>query len=227
VVAKLERPKSLRDFQQMNIHIYGKKNREKYRDEELVARLIEEISVLMEHARKDMRQRFRLQLANIFSWYNAVANRLGLGLQEILWNKYPGVCSYCMRDRDCMCGTEHPVQIENKEFVLRGLRLDREGREPTTLSEHQAFHARLYAWQHDRELPIVIAAHLVEEAGETSAAFRHKDREGLSDEMADICSWIFALATRMEFDLADAVWEYYPYACVKCHAPQCICSVSI
>jgi len=43
------------------------------------------------------------------------------------------------------------------------------------------------------------------------------------EEMSYFISWIFAFANRLEFDLADAIWEYYPYECVKCHKGPCIC----
>ena len=230
----LERPKSIEEFQKMFRRIYHELNARYYKkNEELIARLNEEITYLMEHARKDRRSAFREQLANIFSWHMAVANRLGIDIQEALWYKYPGVCPYCLREKDCICGTEHPV-VEDKERKLCQLRQEYAGHEPQTIIEHQAFHRRLYGWQHDRELPIIIAAHIVEEGGEVSHAYRHftmarnpkeKDcwRNRAREEMADVFSWMFALANRLEFDLADAVWEYYPYECVKCHEGPCVC----
>lgn len=230
----LERPQSVKEFQKMFRSIYHELNTRQYKkDGELIARLNEEISHLMEHARKDRRSAFREQLSHIFSWYMGVANRLGVNIQESLWQKYPGVCPYCLREKDCICGTEHPV-MEDKELRLRRLRHEHAGREPKTLAGHQALHNRLYSWQHDRELPIVVAAHLVEEGGEVSHAYRHfvmvKDQQEkelwwgrVCEEMTDVLSWMFALANRLEFDLADAVWEYYPYECVKCHKNQCIC----
>jgi NTP pyrophosphatase (non-canonical NTP hydrolase) len=215
------------EFQTMNEYIYGEKNRQFYSDEALVARLLEETAIILEVVRKDYRDRIPRHLADIFSWYNAVANRLNLDVQEVLWQKYPGVCSYCLREKDCMCGIEHPSDLEAKGKKLRALRLDRDGREPRTLSEHQALHARLYAWQHKRELPIMIASHIVEEAGEVSEAFRYKDKDKRADEMADVLSWIFALATRMGLDLAEVMWEFYPYICRKCEEERCACEQMI
>lgn len=234
----LERPQGVEEFQKMFRYIYHELNTQQYKeDKDLIARLIEEITKLMEHARKDRRAAFREQLTNIFSWFMAVANRLEINIQEALWYKYPGICPYCFKEKDCICGTEHPV-IEDKEVKLRRLRREHAGREPRTLTGHQALHDRLYSWQHDCELPIVITAHLVEEAGEVSYAHRHfimarnlkeKDslRNSICEEMADILSWMFALANRLEFDLADAVWEYYPYECVKCHEAPCICKETL
>lgn len=218
----LRRPKTLEEFQEMNRYIYGIKN-EEYTDEELVFRLLEESAIFLEVVRKDYRDRFPMHLADIFSWYTAVANRLGLKLQEVLWQKFPGVCSYCLRPKDCVCGIEHASNPEENARKLRALQLDRDEHEPRTLAEHQALHSRLYGWQHKRELPIMIAAHIVEEAGEVSEAFRHKDMYNAGQEMADVLSWVLALATRVGLKMADVVWEVYSYACRKCKEEQCVC----
>lgn len=230
----IKRPHKVEDFQAMFCYIYHELNEKEYpKDADLIARLVEEITKLMEFARKDRRSLFREQLANIFSWSMAVANRLHIDIQEALWAKYPGVCPYCLKDRDCICGTEHPT-VENKERVLRRLRRESEDRKPQTIKDHQKLHRRLYGWQHDRELPIVVAAHLIEEAGEVSCAYRHLQMANsdaarnfllneLVAEMADVISWMFALANRLDFNLADAVWEYYPYECVKCSKGPCVC----
>ncbi|MBI2042241.1 MAG: hypothetical protein HYT21_00600 [Candidatus Nealsonbacteria bacterium] len=230
----IERPQSVSDFQRMFRYIYHALNEAEYpKDGDLIARLIEEITRLMEFARKDRRTLFKEQMANIFSWSMAVVNRLGIDPQEALWEKYPGVCPYCLREKDCICGTEHPI-VENKELALRRFRRERADRRPQTLKDHQELHLRLYSWQHDRELPIVVAAHLVEEAGEVSCAYRRLGMANsdtaknflfneLISEMADVMSWMFALANRLDFDLSEAIWEYYPYECVKCQKGPCVC----
>lgn len=223
----LKRPKTLNEFQAMNEHIYGLKNKELYSDEALVRRLLEETARLLEVARKDYRDLFPLYLADIFSWYNAVANRLNLDVQEVMWQKYPGICSYCLRSRDCVCGIEHPPEPSAKTKRLHSLRLDRETREPQTLKDHQLLHASLYSWQHKRELPILIASHIVEEAGELSESLRHADMNSAAEEMADVLSWIFALATRLDLNLSEIMWEIYPYICRKCEQKRCACEEMI
>ncbi len=84
-------------------------------------------------------------------------------------------------------------------------------------------HGCLYGWQNERIMLIQTAAHLAEEVGEVSKALRHKDRAKLCEEMADVASWIFGLATRLNLDLETIVWECYPYECEKCHHTECRC----
>lgn len=219
--AKLERPKTLREFLEMNNHIYFETNK-KYTDLELICRIGEEAAEIMELARKDRRKDLPKYLARIFSWTCSAVNRLDIDLQEALWHKYPGVCSYCLRDANCMCSVEHP-SIPDKENILRRLRRERHGREPQSLKEHQELHRRLYGKQNERIMLIQTVAHLSEEAGEVSKAFRHKKREELSAELADVVSWIFAGASRLEIDFEETYWQNYPYECETCRQSVCDC----
>ena len=215
------RPFRLIDYQIMFGEIYGDANKH-YSDYMLILRLIEEACSIMEIARKDHRDSFAVFLPRIFSWSNAVANRFNVDLQSALWHKYPGVCTYCLRDANCVCSVEH-IEIPDREKKLRILRRDRTGKEPISLKEHQTLHARLYKRQNDRILLIQTAAHLVEECGEVSQAFRRKDKDKFQDELADVLSWIFGLATRIGFDLEELVWNTFPYECEVCSNKPCAC----
>jgi len=223
VEEKLVRPVTVAEFQRMNLHIYGKAN-ERYTDSDLILRFYEDISDTMETARKDELEKLPSQIARNFSFANAVANRFEIDMQEALWHKYPGVCPHCLREQNCMCSTEHP-DIPDKEQMLRWRRRDRT-LEPKTLAEHQAFHGKLYARQNRRILVIQTAGHLTEEAGEISKEYRHKNKPGMQDELADSFSWMFALANRCGFELAETVWNQYPYECEKCRETVCECHSS-
>lgn len=219
----LKRPKTPGEFQEMNSYIYGERNKRYYSDADLVRRLLEQTALLSKIARKDYRDRFALYLADTFSWYNALANRLGLDVQEIMWQRFPGVCSYCLQPINCLCGIEHPQEPGDKAIKLRVLRLDRDGREPWTLEEHQALHSGLYSWQHKFQPPLSMATHVGEEVAEVSEALRHKEMWLVAEEMADVLSWIFAFATRGDLNLADVMWGLYPYVCRKCEEDHCVC----
>ncbi len=224
MIAKvLQRPKTPGEFRAMNEHIYGERNREFYSDSDLIRRLLEQSQLLAKVARKDYRHLFALHLADTFSWYNALANRLSFDTQEIMWQRFPGVCSYCFQASNCLCGIDHPEEPIDKAMRLHALRLDRDGREPQTLTEHQELHSRLYNWQHKPQPPLAMATHIGEEVAEVSEALRHNATDKVAEEMADVLSWIFALATRVGLNLADVMWEFYPYACRKCKEEHCAC----
>ena len=227
LLVKNSRPITLPEFQEMFERIYGEKNGRDYKNtSDLVRRLMEEGCSIMELARKDPASKnpYRLQLANVFSWWTALANRTDTDLHEALWYKFPGTCSYC-RKTACVCGLEHPEEIhaDEKEALLRRLRKERT-KMPKTLEDHRILHAKLYGGQNKRILPIQIAAHLVEEMGEVSTALRHANKKEFYNEMADVGSWIFALATRLEFvPFDEVVWEVYSYECNVCHNEVCSC----
>ena len=219
VAQEPSRPFTVSEYQDMLSGIYTRAN-ERYSDENLFRRLIEEMSVVMELVRKDRREKLPEQLARTYSWLNALANRHKVDLQEVLWWKYPNVCTYCLRPKDCYCTVEHP-DIPDKEGVLRRLRRDR-SQEPRLLKDHQELHRRLYGRQNDRILVIQIAAHLIEEAGEMSCDLRHGNIQEFESEMVDVISWIFAIANRLNIDLAEKVWEQYPGECERCHETVCV-----
>lgn len=215
---ELSRPFTVGEYQRMFASIYTRANK-RYSDDRLFLRLIKEISIVMELARKDEREKQPEQLARTYSWLNAFANRLGVDLQEALWHKYPNVCAYCMRPKDCSCAIEHP-DIPDKDAVLRRLRRDR-SKEPKLLKDHQELHRQLYGKQNRRILPINIAAHLSEEVGEMCDDYISGNRGRLESEMVDAISWIFALANYLMIDMAEKIWEQYPYECEKCHETVC------
>ncbi|MEK7115284.1 MAG: MazG nucleotide pyrophosphohydrolase domain-containing protein [Patescibacteria group bacterium] len=216
------RPVKLREFQNMFAHIYNRVNEGYYSIDHLLSRFVVEVSRIMEASRKDRREQIKILLPRVFSWYNGVANRLEIDLQESLWYKYPGICTYCLREKDCSCTTEHD-DIPNLQNILRRLRRDRVGREPILLTEHQAFHKKLYFRQNDRIMLIQTVSHIVEEAGEVVDEFYKKNDQGIRDEMADVGSWIFATANKLDLDLDKLIWERYPYECEKCYHDQCVC----
>jgi len=213
------RPITVSEFQAMFHDIYTPAN-ERYSDPDLMLHFIEETSAVMELARKDEIEKMPSQISRVYSWVNAVASRLKINLQEALWNKYPNVCPYCLRFENCLCAVEHP-DIPEKELKLRKFRRDKRNM-PVALYAHQDLHRRLYSKQNRRILIIQTAAHLAEEAGEVSKEFRHKNREKIQNEIADVLSWTFAIANRCGFELADIVWDQFPFECESCHSSPCI-----
>jgi len=219
----LKRPKTLEGFQVMNETIYGEKNREFYSDGDLIRCWLEVVPLLSKVVRKDKRDLFETYVADVFSWLNANANRHGLDMQEIMWARFPGVCSYCLEPAKCQCEIDHPQEPPNKAKRLRIFLLDREERDPQTLAEHQYFHRMLYLWHHKGEDPNRIVQHIGEEVAEVSEALRHKDMGNVAKEMADALSWLLTFCNRMDIELADEMWRIYPYECRKCEEAPCVC----
>jgi len=96
-----ERPKSLREWQDLLDYLYKKINR--VQEEEVIGfHLQEELGELSSELRKMTElandfsdEDFSGEIADVFSWTLALASRMDLKMEEITWNKYHGVCPYC------------------------------------------------------------------------------------------------------------------------------------
>ena len=220
---QFERPQTITEYLAMFHHIFGEQDKQ-YTNDQLVLRLFERVADGEKLARKDYRKKFKVQLPVIFRSLASVVNRHQINLQEALWLKYPGVCTYCFSDFNCTCAAEHPRKMPNKEFELDKKRQYRNGGEQVTLREHWALHKRLYRVQNKRIFPIQISAHITEEVGEISVEFRKKNMRKAAIEMADECSWLFALSVRLwpKIPFDDLIWRVYPYQCNQCHQDVCI-----
>jgi hypothetical protein len=58
----------------------------------------------------------REYLAKIFAWYCALSNRLNIDIEEVVWQKYPGVCPRCMGSM-CEC-SEPPPSLEPEKLAM-------------------------------------------------------------------------------------------------------------
>ncbi|SNB46263.1 diguanylate cyclase [Geobacter sp. DSM 9736] len=72
-----------------------------------------------------------------------------------------------------------------------------------------------------------ILAYLFKTVGTCSYyLFRVQDSQKTQEYVSKIFSWYCALATRMEVDLEDAIWQKYPLVCPRCLLRKCECSSS-
>src|SRR3989344_4044054 len=55
--------------------------------------------------RKENVERVKSNLLISFSWLMAIANRLHINVEEDVWKRFPGICSYC-GSRPCACRTK-------------------------------------------------------------------------------------------------------------------------
>jgi len=65
---------------------------------------------------------------------------------------------------------------------------------------------------------------LVEEIGELSEALRKKDKENISEEIADVLAWLLSLGNVMGIDVSDSFKEKYDSICPSCHKKPCNCN---
>ncbi|MGN4191788.1 diguanylate cyclase [Burkholderia gladioli] len=179
-------------------------------------------------------------LARIFGWYCALANRLDINLEEIVWNKYPGVCPRCL-ERVCKC-ERTPKEFDDSK--LKTLASTHVQERPRTVREWQTMFGNMYRsptggepLPPSRERLAIVFSRMAEELGEVAEALLLDEvideNAGaiVRNEMADLCAWIFALANNLQYvdpsasgvTLADVSWNLYGGKCHRCQKLPCVC----
>lgn len=154
-----------------------------------------------------------------FSWYMAICNRLHITIEEDIWARFPGVCSYC-GTCPCSCAAAKPKRRRRVSGVGK--------RRPRTLAEWQRMFARIYP--PERRTLEHAGIHLAEEMGEVGEAVQNYlglHRESLfaevRAELADLFSCLMGVATSLKFDVAKGLWSIYRNNCSACHRAPCTC----
>lgn len=156
-------------------------------------------------------------LPSALAWLFILCVRLDFSLSRITWEKFPGVCPYCLsapeiRDlskpgptvevpapslgiswrllRRCDCAT---AQRQYRSDRVSPLRPRRECL-PETLDEWQAMFEALYGQLHSGDKSPLLAFHFIEEMGEVATELRRHNVDLCKEELADVFSWILCIA---------------------------------
>ena len=172
--------------------------------------------------RKDNQDKIRTNLLIAFSWTAAIANRLHVNMDNELWNRFPGVCSYCAK-QPCACNAIKPSA---RKKVLKASRS-----KPVRLSDFQNMFEQIYP--SSKRTIDEAAVHLAEEIGEVSEAIHNylgqhteKTFEEIPLEIADFVSCVFGLANSAKVNMAAELAGSFYNNCHICHKLPCVCTFS-
>jgi len=205
----MQRPQTLREWQDMFKRLYGERNAS-LSCSEVWLHLMEEAGEVAKDLRYEDFIKLREDLADVFAWLCAFANRYGVGLDEIVWNWYPNICPRCGKPKDCTCIVQWPRPAKNLKR-LEDYRRQRE-KEAFSLEEWQQMFTRIYGNVNRIVSRSAIGFHLMEELGEVAREIRVGNREKCKEELADVFAFIMAMVMKMPEigTLSDCVWEFYP-----------------
>jgi NTP pyrophosphatase (non-canonical NTP hydrolase) len=229
---------SIDDWEREFEDIYGYVDQERS-PSDMWLLLMEDASKVAEALRKEAYYDALNALAHTFNWTCAFISRcrkrdndLGMNinnsLSNIIWNKYPNLCSLCGRER-CVCPVRRQeleeLTKEEKNQKLKEIEKDldiarhRTEYKSKTLDGFTDMLSRIYKGAHYQLTIEAIAFHFMEEVGEVSTAIR-KLRESsqmlspeefekkkssltkeLEKELADVISWTMSLIHKLDYIL--------------------------
>ncbi len=172
--------------------------------------------------RKGDRAKLTENLLIALSWTMAVCNRLHVAAEDIVWHRFPLLCSYCGH-RPCACQAQKPTA---RASVPRRASL-----RPSRLADVQEMFRSIYP--PDGRSLADAGVHLAEETGEVGEAaswylgeHTQVQFEHLADELADWISCVFGVANSAGIDVASALAHMYTENCHVCRRAPCVCSFS-
>lgn len=221
-MASLAKNASLQDFQTLIRDIYGVPDDRLFSLSDLISNLERFTMRSLKGIRKEDVNKIELNLLVAFSWLMAIANRLHLDMDKIVIERFPYICSYCLK---CPCICKKKKFQKRKKAVINNVI------PPQTIAELQTMFEKIYPAS-SRSLSAA-GVHLAEEIGELSESCHiyqgeHKQRQFLSicTEAADYVSCLFGVANSANINILNALVEMYKNNCHICHKSPCVCNFS-
>jgi NTP pyrophosphatase (non-canonical NTP hydrolase) len=170
--------------------------------------------------RKNNREKTKLNMLIAFSWFTSLMNRLHIDVSEVVWVRFPYLCSYCGK-QPCVCKEE---KIKTRRRVVGN-----DSIRPSTIEEFQTMFSRIYPSENRTRQDAAI--HLAEETGELSEAFHlyMSDRSDLHFkkvcmEAADFFSCTMGVLNSLDISCADELSKLFANNCHICHNIPCTCT---
>jgi NTP pyrophosphatase (non-canonical NTP hydrolase) len=154
--------------------------------------------------------------ADVMAWTFSLCAAAEISLNGVLAIKFPGRCTYC-GGKPCECG---PNKQTAQSFSYN---------EQHSLSGWQSLLNEIYGEANDHKKFWYLGFKLAEEASEVETACHplENSRPDFEGEVADLVSWLLAIATFGNFDLEQVVLDRYPnFNCCRCGTSPCVCSAT-
>jgi NTP pyrophosphatase (non-canonical NTP hydrolase) len=160
--------------------IYSEKNKSKT-IEELFLHVVEEAGELAEALRKDTLDEITKNLPDLFAWLCEFVSKIGSQLEDVVWNKFPNVCPYCLKEENCIC-IAHMKYLSEKEreVQLSELRKKKE-KMPITLEEWFEMFRRIYGNVNKVMHFSDIGFHFMEEVGEVARGTKNRNNHRITE----------------------------------------------
>ncbi len=219
---KLISNSTIREYQDFIKAVYGKSNAQHFNSDDMLVNVERFLMRAIKGIRKEDKAK---TIENVFismSWFMSLMNQYHIDVEDIVWNRFPYLCSYC-GSVPCSC---KKVKVENRKAIV----VD-ESKRPHTIREFQTMFWKIYP--PEGRTPEHAGIHLAEEMGELSEAFlafkgTHSDADfaNIILESSDLVSCFFSVCNSFGIDIADEFSKRYSENCHICHELPCSCTFS-
>lgn len=220
--------------------LYGKVNSER-RPLETLARVTEMATGISRGVRENNHEVERKFFPRFLSWLMGLCNQLDVGLEQAVYDSYPGVCAYCRSPADCTCKlSKVPQQRLRDAAEIKALQA--KNSMPNHLREWVALFGRIYGTINKEATPMKMLSHFMEELGEVCEIVRFhlvtdaqlaewkvgitraEINTHLREELADLFAWFCGLSFELGIDVDSEMKDIYQAACPECLGSPCVCS---
>lgn len=166
--------------------------------------------------RRDSHEDIKHCCADVMAWTLSLCVAAEIDLNDILATKFPGRCTYC-GSKPCKCSSSKHAA---RKFSYDGKH---------SLNEWQQLLNEIYGEANGHKEFWYLGFKLAEEAAEVVTACYplENSRPGFEGEVADLVSWLLAIATFGNFDLEQVILNRYPdFNCCRCGTSPCVCSAT-
>jgi NTP pyrophosphatase (non-canonical NTP hydrolase) len=209
-------------FQRSNFRMYGKQNAIHYpNSSDIIIKMLRYWGHTVKGIRKKRMAVIMNDGAIMTSWSFALANHYQIDIEQGLWKYFPGMCPYCGA-LPCAC----PPDNKSERLNI----VSNESLRPRSMTEYQSLLRRIYP----KNTLGGSAMHLTEEMAEIAEAVQAFEKSQASDdleeirlELVDVFTNIFAVASCVGFDLAEAIQATFKDGCPRCGHQECDCGYSV
>lgn len=218
-MASLNKNSTLRDLQEFIKTVYGESNDRNYSSWDMLSQVQRFIMRGLKGIRKKDLQKIEANLIISMSWFMSLMSQMHIDMEEEIWKRFPGVCSYC-GSCPCKCAQEKNKRAKKARIAKTAKRLK--------ISDVQELFERIYP-PAKRTLSDA-GIHLAEEMGELSEAYMifrgsHKKEDFLKIkiESADLLSCLMAVFNSLGVSFTDKIASMFSKNCHICKKAPCEC----
>jgi len=219
---KLPKNHSIPQFQNLIYELYASPDDRLFSIHDMVSNQIRFTMRAIKGIRKSDKVKLRKNLLIAFSWLAAIANRLHIDLDKVIWHRFPYLCSYCGQ-KPCVCKKN---KIKERVKII-----GRNAIKPGTMTGFQKMFTQIYP-PASRTLTDA-GVHLAEETGEVDETIHiylgeHQNNQFLKieNEIADWISCMFGAANSAGINIGNELEKHYSNNCHACHNVPCTCNFS-